>query len=111
MQTTAYQMLQALRGLGLHIGQIDGILAVRPRELINNEIREAIKSRRDELLQIVEIEGAPPCPHDILERAAILEYDGGHTREEADALALAHFGFTSWNEVHIAHSQLGRREP
>ena len=26
MQTTAYQMLQALRGLGLHIGQIDGIL-------------------------------------------------------------------------------------
>ena len=101
MQTTAYQMLQGLRGLGLHIGQIDGMLAVHPRELINNEIREAIKLRRDELLQIVENEGAPPCPHDILERAAILEYDGGLARVEADQLALSEFGLSTWDDVKV----------
>jgi hypothetical protein len=32
------------------------------------------------------------CPHDVLERAAILEFCEGLPRREADALALAEFG-------------------
>jgi hypothetical protein len=36
------------------------------------------------------------CPHDVLERAAILEFCAGLPRKEADTLALAEFGWTSW---------------
>jgi hypothetical protein len=39
------------------------------------------------------------CPHDILERAAILEYCEGLPREEADALAVTEFGCTSWEDL------------
>jgi hypothetical protein len=34
------------------------------------------------------------CPHDDLERAAILEYGDGLPRQDAEALALAEFGWT-----------------
>ena len=37
------------------------------------------------------------CPHDVLERAAILEFCEGLSRKEADTLALAEFGHTSWD--------------
>jgi hypothetical protein len=40
------------------------------------------------------------CPHDILERAAILEFCAGLPRKEADALALAEFGYTSWEGLY-----------
>ena len=36
------------------------------------------------------------CPHDVLERAAILEFCEGLLRKDADALALAEFGCASW---------------
>ena len=39
------------------------------------------------------------CPHDVLERAAILEFCEGLPREEADALALAEFGSPSWEAL------------
>jgi hypothetical protein len=36
------------------------------------------------------------CPHDVLERAAILEFCEGLARKNADVQALAEFGCTSW---------------
>ena len=37
------------------------------------------------------------CVHDVLERAAILEFCAGLPREHANALALAEFGCTTWD--------------
>ena len=39
------------------------------------------------------------CPHDVLERAAILEFCAGLPRKEADAMALVEFGRTSWKTL------------
>ena len=39
------------------------------------------------------------CPHDVLERAAILEFCAGLPRKEADAMALVEFGCTSWKTL------------
>jgi hypothetical protein len=39
------------------------------------------------------------CPHDILERAAILEFCEGLPRREADALALAEFGLPAGEDL------------
>jgi hypothetical protein len=39
------------------------------------------------------------CPHDVLERAAILEFCEGLPRKEADAMALAEFGCISWEAL------------
>ena len=92
MQT--YQMLQRLRADGLQFSLSGCQLAVQPRARITHEIRNTIKSRRDELVQLVEAEHRATCPHDVLERAAILEFDGGHSRDDADRLAHAEFGLT-----------------
>jgi hypothetical protein len=36
---------------------------------------------------------------DVLERAAILEFEGGHSRADADRLALAEYGLTGWDGI------------
>lgn len=107
----AYQMFQRLRADGLQFGLSGGQLAVQPRARITDEIRNAIKSRRDELVQLVEAERCLPCPHDILERAAILEFDGCYSREEADALALAEFGFGSWGGLALVYNSTRSDRP
>ena len=107
----AYQMLQRLRADGLQFGLSGGQLAVQPRAHITDEIRNAIKSRRDELVQLVEAERCLPCPHDILERAAILEFDGGYSRDEADARALGGFGFVSWEALVLAQDFARNERP
>ncbi len=107
----ACQMLQRLRADGLQFGIQDGQLAVRPRERITNEIRNTIKLCRDELVRLIEAEGGAPCRHDVLERAAILEFDGGYCREEADALAHAAFGFGSWEALALAQNSARSDRP
>jgi hypothetical protein len=42
--------------------------------------------------------------HDLLERAAILEFCAQLQREEADALALATFGVGSWEALALVHA-------
>ena len=56
------------------------------------------------------------CPHDVLERAAILEFCEGLPRKEADTLALAEFGLTSWEALsptlgHVADWRAYLRRP
>ena len=41
------------------------------------------------------------CPHDVLERAAILEFCEGLPRQDAEALAFAEFGWTHWEAERI----------
>ena len=94
---TAYHMLRTLRSLGLHFSLSEDRLAVRPRDAISADIRAGITAHRNDLVQIIEAESQPPCIHDVFERAAILEFDGGHTRTDADHLARAEFGLSSWD--------------
>ena len=42
------------------------------------------------------------CPYVVLERAAILEFCAGLPRKEADAIALAEFGFPSWEALSLS---------
>jgi hypothetical protein len=35
----------------------------------------------------------------ILERAAIMEYDGGMTRDEAEAFTAKSYGYETWKEM------------
>lgn len=90
----AAQLLHDLRAAGLHFAASDGALTVGPRDLITPEAREAIRAHRDELLGLILAE----LRHDVIERAAILEFDGGHARADADRQALAEFGFASWSD-------------
>ena len=103
--------LKRLRALGLAFSMRDGMLAVTPRDRITDVIRNTIRTRRDDFVRLIEAESNPLYPHDIGERAAIFEYDGGYARGEAEALALAHFGLCSWDELSIEQSRNGRCEP
>ena len=38
------------------------------------------------------------CAVDVAERAAILEFHGGHCRADAERLALAEFGLSDWTD-------------
>jgi hypothetical protein len=44
-------------------------------------------------------ETAVLLPHDIEERAAILEFCEGLSREQADTQTLAEFGYHSWEDL------------
>ena len=107
----AYQELQRFRVHGLAFSMRHGKLAVEPRERITDAIRDTIRSRRDEFVQLIEAESYPPSPHDIGERAAILEFDGGYSRGETEAMALTHFGYVSWEELAVAQARTVRCEP
>jgi hypothetical protein len=94
MPEAAHDLLTTLRAARLQIGVDGPYLTAGPRERITPVIREAIQANRDALLGLVLGE----LRDDVLERAAILEFDGGYTRAEADRLALTEFGFVSWDQ-------------
>lgn len=48
---------------------------------------------------------------DVSERSTILEFDGGCTRDEADKIALAEFGFGSWEALALAGSSARSDRP
>jgi hypothetical protein len=93
--TDAVQRLSDLRSAGLHFAIEAGCLAVWPRDLITREIRNAIQAHRAAIVRLVLEEARG----DLEERAAILEFDGGHSRDEAERLALAEFGFQNWEQL------------
>lgn len=101
----AFQVLQELRADGLLFGIRGGMLAVEPRESITDEHRRVVLSHRDELVRLIAAEQHPPCPHDVVERAAILEFCEGLPRAEADALALAETGFSTWDALFSAQRE------
>ena len=96
---TACGTRNTLRQLGLVFSCCAGQLSVRPRSMITSEIRATIKAHRDQVLRCIEAESSAACEHKVLERAAVLKFDGGRSRANADRLALAEFDFSSWDEL------------
>lgn len=75
---TADKLLSRLHGYGLLIKAVSGSLHVSPKEQITDEIRALIKAYKDDLIDFLEA---------YEERAAIMQYDGGMSRQEAEATA------------------------
>ena len=71
-------ILDQAKSYGLNIQAIDGNLRVRPAQRITETLRNTIRQHKAELIEF--LEGWE-------ERAAIMEYDCGMTREQAEAAA------------------------
>lgn len=74
----AGMLIQEIRKHGLEIQVIDGDLHVRPRDRITDAMRQTIRAQKAVLLNFLE---------SYEERAAIMEFDGGMTRQEAEIAA------------------------
>ena len=82
-------LLCRLRGIGLSISVDGGNLAVQPKALITDEIRVLIREHKTELLTVLSTPATTEAINaDAIEffeeRAAIAEFDGGLSREEAE---------------------------
>jgi len=87
----AAELLHHLRSAGLTLALMpDGVLHVTPRSAISDEHRSAIRTARDALVAVLQAEAMQPTEamrEAIEERAAIMEYEGGLARIEAERLA------------------------
>lgn len=95
----AEALLQQMASCGISLERRGRHLWVTPKRLLTDELRASIRERRQKLLQIAKGERDTPCPHDVLERAAFLEFCEGLDRAAADEMALGEFGFTSWEAL------------
>ena len=77
---TPLDFLRDLRSLGVVLAPYpDGTIRYRaPRGRMTDALREAVRTHKDALLDLIER---------YEEGAALMEFDGGLTREEAEALA------------------------
>ena len=71
-------LLSEIKNHGLDVQAIDGNLHVRPRERITVSIRATIRQHKAALVDFLET---------YEERAAIMEFDGGLSRQDAEAAA------------------------
>lgn len=80
----ARELLEALHGRGLRLSACGDHLRVEPRSRVKDADRELIRSHKPALLVFLQAEAR----HEAFEeRAAILEFDGGLTRADAEATA------------------------
>ena len=108
--TDAQALLQRMSSRGLSVERVGQHLLVSPKRMLNDELRTEIRSLRHTLLRIVKGQRELACTHDVLERAAFLEFCEGMEREQADAMALGEFGYTSWEELASVHATLEAKE-
>jgi hypothetical protein len=73
--------IEQLHHHGLNIEAKDGSLIVSPRDRITDEIREYIRQHKAAILAELEAESRN---ENFQERAAILEFDGGMERSQAE---------------------------
>lgn len=82
-------IIERLHAAGLQVEAIDGRLRVTPASRITPEITDTIKRHKAEI--VAELSAPTPTfPSEdqfFEERAAIREYDGGLSREDAEILA------------------------
>lgn len=102
----AESLLRQISACGMSVERRGQHLLVSPKHLIAGELRAAIRQQRHALLSMVKGEADVPCPHDVLERAAILEFCERIDRASADLMALGEFGFANWESLALA--QMGR---
>ena len=74
----ALTILREAKSHGLNIHTIDGNLHVQPRDRITDSIRATIRQHKDALVDFLETWE---------ERAAIMEYDAGMSRTQAETAA------------------------
>lgn len=90
---SAAALLAELRGMGVQVWADGGVVRIRPR--VAPEVRERIAAAKQELLQLLGAGRAVPAqaaprpadPYDPEKRVAILEYDAGFDRDQAEYLA------------------------
>ena len=83
----APELLHHLRGAGLVLTVTPaGGLHVAPREALTDDLRAVIRAERDSLVRALDAEAQREA---FEERAAIMEFDGGMTRADAEAAAFA----------------------
>ncbi len=71
-------LLQEIKAHGLDIHAVDGNLHVLPRDRITDHIRASIRNLKPALLDFLEA---------YEERAAIMEFDAGLSRQDAEVAA------------------------
>ena len=96
---TVNAVLSTIKAAGLALSLTpDAGLKVTPASAITQEMREAIKINRDALVAYLQREAANDDSNEadrelIEERAAIMEYDGGMKRTQAERLAKLHTSY------------------
>lgn len=80
----AADVLLALRRAGLVLDVSGSALLVTPASKLTDELRTLTRAFKEELVGLVLYEGAVEA---FEERAAIMEFDGGMTRQDAEAAA------------------------
>ncbi|NCC41246.1 MAG: hypothetical protein EOM21_17800 [Gammaproteobacteria bacterium] len=71
-------LIQKIKAHGLDIRAVDGNLYIQPRDRITDHIRTQVQNLKPALLDFIEA---------YEERAAIMEFDGGISRQDAEAAA------------------------
>ena len=93
----APELLHHLRGAGLVLKLTPaGGLRVAPRTALTDDHRAAIRTERDALVLALDAEAQREA---FEERAAIMEFDGGLTRADAEAAA---FALHPWTDTGVA---------
>jgi hypothetical protein len=96
---TAHQVLSHLTAAGIWLSADGENLRAGPREVLDDEARHLIRAHKPALLALLQ-QGAEPLPplssadhaairESIEERAAIQQFDGGLSRQEAETEARA----------------------
>jgi len=114
--SAALDLLSRLKADGLTIGVHDGRLDIRgPEQALERLPVSELQRHKAELLQLAAEEIRPPSAPAPLpgiaaleERAAIVEYDGGMPRLEAECTAARELGFANLREFYAAHLECWR---
>ena len=91
---TPTELRQALRRADLVLDVSGSALLVTPAARLTDALRSHIRAHKDALIDLVLIEGEA-----FEERAAIMEFDGGMTRPEAEAAARAVIAYARRNHA------------
>lgn len=85
------QIYQQGVAAGLEFWTENGKILVQPKQLITDSLRQAIRDHKPELIQLLTRQSETDCQRNIQEaieeRAAIQEYDGRLSRQEAEKQA------------------------
>ena len=82
----AADLLLHVRAAGFTLGLADGKLLVRPASMLTDELRAALRDCKPEVLALLAAEREADAEA-FEERAAIMEFDGGLPRAEAEVAA------------------------
>jgi hypothetical protein len=83
----ARELLHQFESAGIAVVAAAGNLFVRPASALTEEHRKSLRAAKQELLLLLAPVGDSSRVQEFEERAAIMEFDGGMTRAEAETAA------------------------